>query len=213
MSAKEIVRRTAATAFALAVVGWALAGCQSASYEVLYETTLTEAVLEDNVPEDGPRTDEIAMKIEWTIESHGLTARITNPADTTAAILWEDATFTHGDDVVALVSTAPSSSQDLPQAPTIIPRRGQLAAGMLPLSNAEWQTLPNMSMGGYWLATTGLFGVTPSADSSDEERNRQAEAAVGQKFKIRLPVRTGDRVLTYLYDMRVVRAQVRAAYR
>jgi hypothetical protein len=190
-----------------------LAGCQSASYEAVYEFNVTEAVMEENTPEEGPPTDDIAVDIQWRVGSHRLSARITNPADTTAVLVWDGAEFTHDGETVPLVWTAPVVNADLPQAPVSIAARGQLVADMLPVSNAVWEWLPNRAMGGSWAAGTGLFGIDPSAGQTDDERRLSAESAIGQRFKIRLVFTTGDRKLTYIYDMRVTGATVRATYR
>lgn len=214
MLARHKTHGLTATA-AIMAVGAALltAGCQSASYEVVYEFNVTAAVMEENAPEDGPRTDDIAVDIEWSIGSHRLSARISNPADTTAVLMWDGAEFTHGGETVPLVGTAPAPNDALPQAPVPVPAGGQLVADMLPLSNAVWEWLPSRAMGGSWGGETGLFGVDLSADQTEDERSVTAESAVGQRFKIRLPVATGSRKLVYMYDMRVTGATVRATHR
>ncbi|MCK4511350.1 hypothetical protein KAW64_06395, partial [bacterium] len=79
-----------------AVLIVAVVGCQSSSYEVRYEVSVSEAVIEGNAPETGPETQEIALGVEWSVTSAGLNAHFTNPADSTAVILWEEATFSYG---------------------------------------------------------------------------------------------------------------------
>lgn len=197
----------------LALLVAALSGCQTASYEARYELLVTEAVVEEDAPEDGPRTDEIAVRITWTASSGGLDAHVTNPADTTAAILWEGATFSYGSgEQEALVATAPQSSADLPQSATVIPGGGQMIVGMVPGSHAEWEWLSNRSMGGMWKAARGLFGVEFSAEQTEAEFRSLAETAIGKRAKITLDIRTGSRLVTYMYDVRVTGAEVRAAY-
>ena len=191
----------------------ALVGCQSSSYEVRYEVRVSEAVVEENVPENGPGTEEIAVKVVWSATSAGLSAHFTNPADTTAAILWEEATFSYGTDArEPLLSTAPHAGPELPQPHTLIPRTGQMIVGMLPLSHAEWEWFPSRAMGGTWKASTGLFGVTFTPKQSKSERRSLAETAIGQRVMIELPVRTGSRELTHIFDVRVAGAEVYASY-
>lgn len=191
----------------------ALAGCQTASDEVRFELRVSEAVVEGNVPETGPGTQELAVKVSWSATTGGLDAYVTNPADTTASILWEDATFSYDSgDPEPLVATAPHAGPDLPQPPTVIPARGQMIVGMLPRSHAEWEWSTNRAMGGSWRSSTGLFGVEFTTEQSEAERRSLAEATVGRKAMIEIPVRTGSRVLTYIYDVRVTGAEVYASY-
>ena len=191
----------------------ALAGCQSSSPEVRYEVSASEAVVEGNVPEDGPGTQEIAVKVVWSATSAGLSAHFTNPADTTAVILWEGATFSYGsDEPEPLVSTAPHAGPELPQPPTLIPGFGVVIIGMLPQSHAEWEWSANRAMGGSWSASTDLFGVTLTPEQSDSERQNLAATAIGKKVMIKIPVRTRDRVLTHIFDIRVTGAEVYASY-
>ena len=191
----------------------AFAGCQSASYEVRYEVGVNEAVIEENVPETGPGTEEIAVKVVWSATSEGLSAHFTNPADTTAAILWEEATFSYGaGEREALVSTAPHSGPELPQPPTLIPGPGQVVVGMLPRSHAEWEWLPSRVMGGSWNASSEFLGVTLTAGQSKSELQSLAEAAIGKRVMIELTVQTGSRVLTHIFDVRVTGAEVFPSY-
>jgi hypothetical protein len=195
------------------LICWALAGCQSASYEVRYEVAVNEAVIEENVPETGPGTEEIAVKVEWSATSEGLSAHFTNPADTTAAILWEEARFSYrSEEREALVSTAPHAGPELPQPPTLIPGHGQVIVGMLPRSQAEWEWLPSRAMGGSWKASPEFFGVTLTSGQSRSELWSLAETAIGKRVMIELTVRTGSRVLTHIFDVRVTGAEVFASY-
>ena len=190
-----------------------LGGCQSSSYEVRYEVGVNEAVIEENVPETGPGTEEIAVKVVWSATSAGLSAHFTNPADTTAAILWEEATFSYGaEEREALVSTAPHAGPELPQPPTLIPGFGQMAVGMLPRSHAEWEWFPSRAMGGSWNASSEFLGVTLTAGQSKSERRSLADTAIGKKAMIEISVRTGSRVLTHIFDVRVTGAEVYASY-
>ncbi len=196
-----------------AVLIAALVGCQSSSYEVRYEVSVSEAVIEGNVPETGPGTQEIALGVEWSMTSAGLDARCTNPADTTAAILWEEATFSYGsEEPEPLISTAPHADPELPQPPTLIPGFGVVIVGMLPQSHAEWEWFPSRAMGGSWSASSELFGVTLTSEQSDSERQSLAATAIGKKAMIEIPVRTGNRVITHIYDVRVTGAEVYASY-
>ena len=191
----------------------ALGGCQSSSYEVRYEVGVNEAVIEENVPETGLGTEEIAVKVVWSASSAGLSAHFTNPADTTAAILWEEATFSYGaEEREALVSTAPHAGPELPQPPTLIPGFGQMAVGMLPRSHAEWEWFPSRAMGGSWNASSEFLGVTLTAGQSKSELQSLAEAAIGKRVMIELTVQTGSRVLTHIFDVRVTGAEVFASY-
>jgi len=195
------------------VVCLALVGCQSGSYEAHYELRVTEAVVEDGIPESGPGTEEIAVRVTWSADEDGLVASFTNPADTTAAIHWDEATISFDDEPPQpLLSTAPHPNPDLPQAPTLIPKYGQMIIGMLPESSAEWEWFSNRAMGGSWHPTSALFGITLNAEQSASDREALAETAVGRKIMIELPVRTGSRRLTHIYDLRVKRAEVRASY-
>jgi len=191
----------------------ALAGCQSASYEVRYEVGVNEAVIEENVPETGPGTEEIAVKVVWSATSAGLSAHFTNPADTTAAVLWEEAKFSYGaEEREALVSTAPHAGPELPQPRTLIPAFGQMVVGMLPRSHAEWEWFPSRAMGGSWNASSGLLGVTLTAGQSKSELQSLAETAIGKRVMIELTVQTGSRELTHIFDVRVTGAEVFASY-
>ncbi len=195
------------------LICWALAGCQSSSYEVRYEVAVNEAVIEENVPETGPGTEEIAVKVEWSATSEGLSAHFTNPADTTAAILWEGSTFSYrSKEREALVSTAPQAGPELPQPPTLIPGPGQMIIGMLPRSHAEWEWFPSRAMGGSWNASSGFFGVALTSGQSRSELQSLAETAIGKRAIIELTVRTGSRVLTHIFDVRVTGAEVFASY-
>jgi len=195
------------------LICWALAGCQSASYDVRYEVAVNEAVIEENVPETGLGTEEIAVKVEWSATSAGLSAHFTNPADTTAAILWEEATFLYrSEEREALVSTAPHAGPELPQPPTLIPGLGQTVVGMLPRSHAEWEWLPSRAMGGSWNASSEFFGVTLTSGQSRSELQSLAETAIGKRMMIELTVQTGSRVLTHIFDVRVTGAEVFASY-
>ena len=196
-----------------ALICGALVGCQSSSHEVRYEVSVSEAVVEGNAPETGPGTQEIALRVEWSATSAGLSAHFTNPADTTAAILWEEATFSYGsEEPEPLISTAPHADSELPQPPTLIPGFGVVIIGMLPRSHAEWEWFPSRAMGGSWSASSGLFGVTLTSEQSDSERQSLAATVIGKKAMIEIPVRTGSRVLTHIYDVRVTRAEVYASY-
>ena len=191
----------------------ALAGCQSTTHEVRYEVSVSEAVIEGAAPETGPGTQEIAVKVVWSATSAGWAAHFTNPADTTAAILWEEATFSYGSaPPVPLISTAPHAGPELPQPPTLIPRFGVVIVGMLPQSHAEWEWFANRAMGGSWKASSELFGVTFTSEQSDSERQSLAATAIGRKAIINISVRTGDRVLTHIFDVRVTGAEVYASY-
>jgi hypothetical protein len=202
-----------AVVLVLALLVAALPGCQTASYEARYEFLVTEAVVESEAPEDGPATDEIAARITWSASSSGLDAHVTNPADTTAAVLWERSSFAYeSGESEPLIGTAPHASPDLPQPPTMIPGGGQMIVGMLPRSHAEWEWLPNRAMGGTWEASSGLFGVEFESEQTESEFRSLAETALGKKAKITLVVRTGSRVVTYIYDVRVTGAEVRATY-
>jgi len=192
-----------------------LAGCQSSSYEVRYDVSASVAVVEGSAPETGPGTQEMCVQVEWSATSAGLNAHFTNPADTTAMVLWEDATFSYGSaPPVPLVSTAPHAGPELPQPPTLIPRSGQVIIGMLPQSHTEWEWSANRAMGGSWKASSGsgLFGVTLSPEQSDSERQSLAETAIGKRAIVKISVRTGSRVLTHIFDVRVTGAEVYASY-
>ena len=206
-------RHTTLVLLSLVLICGALAGCQSPGHEVRYEVSVSEAVIEGAAPETGPGTREIALKVEWSATSGGLNAHFTNPADTTAAILWEEATFSYGSaPPVPLISTAPHAGPELPQPPTLIPGFGTVIVGMLPQSHAEWEWFANRAMGGSWNASAELFGVTLTSEQSDSERQSLAETAIGKKAMIKISVRTGDRVLTHIFDVRVTGAEVYASY-
>lgn len=212
MNVRKVLPAAGGVAAAAALLVLA-AGCESRSYDVRYELSVTEAVVEENVPDDGPATDEIAVRATWSATGSALSARFSNPADTTAAILWEGATYTPGaGEPVALVTTAPSPGDELPQAPTVVPARGEMAVDMLPLPDAEWEWLPNRVMGGFWKASPALFGVDVNAAQSDAERRSLAESVVGERFVIKIPMRTGKRVMTHIYDVRVAGAEVFPSY-
>jgi len=206
-------RHTTVVLLSLVLICGALVGCQSSSHEVRYEVSVSEAVIEGSAPEDGPGTQEIALKVEWSATSAGLNAHFTNPADTTAAILWEEATFSYGSgEPEPLISTAPHAGSELPQPPTLIPRFGVVIVGMLPRSHAEWEWSASRAMGGSWKASSELFGVALTSEQSDSERQSLAATAIGKKAMIRISVRTGDRVLTHIFDVRVTGAEVYASY-
>ena len=208
--ARRIVCATAALAMAIAV----FAGCQQkVGYEVRYELHMTEAVVEANAPETGPTTRELACSVTWTVTSEGLDAHITNPADTTVSILWEGAMFSYdGGEPEPLVSTSLHETSDIPQPPTVIPAGGTMIVGMLPSSNAEWEWLPSRAMGGSWGVASALFDVQPTSTQTEEERTALAETAVGEKFKIQIPISIGSREITYIFDARVMRAEVHASF-
>jgi hypothetical protein len=177
-----------------------LAGCTTATYEVRYDVRVTEAVVETDVPEDGPGTQVIAVRTEWTVSSFALDVRFSNPADTAAVIMWEGATYSHGGETAPLVLTAPQAGPELPQPPTTIPRRGQVAVGLIPQSHGEWY------------AVEGLFGGAAGPEPTESDWQAVADAAIGQTFEVRIPIRTGGRSLTYMYDVRVLGATVRPSY-
>jgi len=190
-----------------------LAGCQSGTYEPVYDLRVTEAVVEDGVPEEGPGTHEIAIRATWTADSGGFVGSFANPADTTAAIHWDEATIAiDGGETQPLLSAAPHPNPDLPQPPTIIPRRGTMMVGMLSAGHAEWEWFTNRAMGGAWHPTRALFGIAFDAEQSESDRRDLARTAVGKKIMIELPVRTGSRKLTHIYDIRVVEADIRATH-
>ena len=116
---------------------------------------VTEAVIEENFPEDGPRTSEIAAGIEWSVASHAIGARFTNHADTTAMIVWANATIADesGEEVPLVRVTSPASGPELPQPPTNVPAGGSVAFDCFPVSLAEFEWHPNRSMGGFWRAS------------------------------------------------------------
>jgi hypothetical protein len=213
MKLSSAARRTASLVLGLVLVTAVIAGCQTASNEVRFDLAVSEAVVEEGVPETGPGTQDLAVKVTWTATTVGLDAHVTNPADTTAAILWEGATFSYGSaEPEPLVATAPHATPDLPQMPTEVPRNGQMIIGMLPRSHAEWEWSANRTMGGTWEASGGMFDIVLTPEQSESERRATAEAAVGRKAMIKIPIRTGSRVLTYIFDVRVKGAEVYSSY-
>ncbi|MBN2564352.1 MAG: hypothetical protein JXB46_01435 [Candidatus Eisenbacteria bacterium] len=191
----------------------AIQGCESPRYEVHYELGVTPAAVESDAPEDGPKTTAIAADIAWTLTSHSLEALVTNRADTTAVILWEGATISHdGGEPEPLISCSPCPGPDLPQAPTTIPRKGQIAIDTIPGSLGEWEWLSNRAMGGSWHATADIMGVPLSEAGSMEDIEKAALETVGRKLRIRVPIRIGRRLVTHLYELRVSGADVRRAY-
>jgi len=205
--------RTIIAAACLALIVSMLVGCQTVDHEVRYEFQMTEAVVEANAPETGPTTLALACSVTWAVTSHGLDAHITNPADTTVAIQWEGATFSYdGGEPEPLVGTARHETPDIPQLPTVIPAGGTMIVGMLPSSHAKWEWLPSRAMGGSWGAESALFGILPTSVQTEEERRALAETAVGKRFKIRVPISTGSREITYIFDARVMGAEVYASY-
>jgi len=213
MERSNTTRRVAGVTLGLTFVFAALAGCQTGGHEARFELQVSEAVIEANAPETGPGVQELALMVSWSATTGGLDAHFTNPADSTAAILWEGATFSYEPgEPEPLVATAPHAGPDLPQPPMAIPRNGQVVIGMLPASHAEWKWLPNRAMGGSWVASTGLFGVTLTPEQTESERRSLAEAAAGRRAKIEISVQTGSRVITYIYDVRVTGAEVYASY-
>jgi len=84
--------------------------------------------------------------------------------------------------------------------------------GMLPQSHAEWEWFANRAMGGSWSASSGLFGITLTPEQSDSERQSLAETAIGKRAIVKISVRTGSRVLTHIFDVRVTGAEVYASY-
>ena len=87
-----------------------------------------------------------------------------------------------------------------------------MIVGMLPRSHAEWEWLASRAMGGSWKASSGLFGVALTSEQSKSERRSLAQTAIGSKVMIKIPVRTGSRVLTHIFDVRVTGAEVYASY-
>ena len=200
-------------ATALLVALAALAGCQSADLKAHYELRATEAVMEAEIPEDGPGTEQIAVRVTWSADADGVVGSFSNPADTTAAIHWEKATISvDGEPPVPLLSAAPQPGPDLPQPPTVIPRLGQMIIGMLPGDAAEWEWFANRTLGGSWRPTAPLFGIEFTPGMSEAERLSMAETAVGKRIRIELPVRTGGRRLTHIYDIRVTGAELRPSF-
>jgi hypothetical protein len=191
-----------------------LTACQSRVYKAYYTLGVTEAVIEESVSGAGPDAQEIAVRVSWSADSDGLIANISNPADSTAAIVWDGATVSFdGGPPEALLSSAPHPDPELPQPPTAIPRYGQSIIEMLPAAAAEWEWFADRAMGGSWHPKSALFGVSLEAEQTDADRLALARTAVGRKMIVRLPVRVGSRRLTHIYDMRVIEADVRAAYR
>lgn len=187
-----------------------LTGCQSPDLKAVYELRVTEAVVEADIPDDGPGTEKIAIRATWRADADGLVGSFSNPADTTAVIHWEDASISiDGGPPVPVLSAALYPNPDLPQPPTVIPRLGQIVIGILPGDAAEWEWLANRTMGGSWYPTAPLFGIAFTPEMDRNERLSLAETAVGKKIMIELPVRTGKRSLTYIYDIRVAGADLR----
>ena len=87
-----------------------------------------------------------------------------------------------------------------------------MVVGMLPLSHAEWEWFPSRAMGGSWNASSEFFGVTLTSGQSKSELQSLAETAIGKRMMIELTVRTGSRVLTHIFDVRVTSAEVFASY-
>jgi hypothetical protein len=83
---------------------------------------------------------------------------------------------------------------------------------MLPRSQAEWEWFPSRAMGGSWKASPEFFGVTLTSGQSRSELRSLAEAAIGKRVMIELTVRTGSRVLTHIFDVRVTGAEVFPSY-
>ena len=201
------------TLLALALLCVTLAGCQSAGYEARFDLRVTEAVIEENPPETGPDLEELVLSFRWSVTSAGLDAHVTNPRDTTAAILWEAATFSYGPgEPEPLVATAPKAGPDLPQPPTVIPAHGQMVVGMLPRSHAEWVWSANRAMGGSWKVSERLFGVALDPEAGEADRLAAAEAAVGRSLTVEIPVGIGERVLNHIFEIRVTGAEVYASY-
>jgi hypothetical protein len=189
------------------------AGCQSPAYEVHYGVRVTPAVVESDAPEDAPKTTEISADVTWTVTSHSLEALVTNRADSTATIIWEGATIAiDGGEPEPLLYTAPCPGPELPQPPTTVPRKGQVAIDTVPRSEAEWEWLPNRAMGGSWRAKEDIMGV-PLADASSREAiETAAQQAVGKKLRIRLPILVGHRHITHMFELLVMDANVSRTY-
>jgi hypothetical protein len=189
------------------------AGCQQPAYEVRYEINTTPSVVENEPPEDGPRTSEIAAEMTWNLTSAALELRVSNRADTTAMIVWKDATVAYdGGEPDPLLCGSPAANPDLPQEPTAIPRRGQVVLDAIPESAAEWEWLPNRVMGGSWRASRDIMGVEAPEGATEEELLAAARSAVGHRLMVRVPVRIGSRLLIHSYDMRVKGAATYRAY-
>ena len=191
-----------------------LAGCQESTYRARYDVAVTEAVVEENFPDDGPKTSEIAASIEWSLSSHAIGVRFTNRADTTAMLVWANMTIADetGDEAQLVRVTSPSAGPELPQPPTDVPAGGSVAFDCFPVTLAEFEWHPNRAMGGFWHATKGLFGVELDAAEGNDERLALAEAATGRKFRIRVPVMVGARTIVHIFDVRVTGAEVYASY-
>jgi hypothetical protein len=204
--------RAAALVVSAAAVA-ALCGCQAPVYDIHYEIGVTPSVVESNAPEEGPKTSDLAATITWTLTSHSLEAFISNPADSTAAIMWSGATFAYdGGEPEPLISSAPSSSPELPQAPTLVPRKGQVALDTIPRGAAEWKWMPNRAMGGSWRADRDIMGVSLSEGASKEDMEKAALETVGKKIRIRIPFRIGHRNITNSYEIRITGAEVERVY-
>jgi hypothetical protein len=213
MKRRGLLRTALALCTPLATVAL-LGGCQSVEQKATYELRVTEAVVEADIPDDGPGTEEIAVRITWSADADGLVGSFSNPADTTATIHWDEATISFdGGEPVPILSAAPHPNPDLPQPPTVIPRYGQAIVGMLPGDAAEWEWMANRAMGGSWHPTSSLFGLVFDPDQSTSERRELAETAIGRKMMIELPIHTGSRRLTHIYDLRVTGVEMRPAAR
>ncbi len=215
MMTSELAVRLARVALIPALAAMlVLTGCQESTYRARYDVAVTEAVIEENFPEDGPRTSEIAASIEWSVASHAIGARFTNHADTTAMIVWANTTIADesGEEVPLVRVTSPASGPELPQPPTNVPAGGSVAFDCFPVSLAEFEWHPNRSMGGFWRASKGLFGVELDTAAGDDERLALAEAATGRKSRIRVPVMVGARTIVHIFDVRVTGAEVYASY-
>lgn len=214
-SPEEAAASLPLTGFLLAVAVCLLAagGCDSPSYRVRYEVSVTPSVVEREPPEEGPRTSEIAADIAWTVTSSRLEARVTNNADTTAAILWEGATISFdGGEAEQLLHGSPAAGPDLPQDPTEIPGGGQVVLDAVPASAAEWEWLPNRVMGGSWSAVRDIMGTELPDSGSEDAMMDAAREAVGRRLTVRIPLRIGHRILRQTYDMRVVDVRTFRAY-
>jgi hypothetical protein len=188
-------------------------GCEAPVYEVHYEVNVTPAVVENDAPEEGPTTTQIAAEIAWRLTSSALEVRVTNRADTTAILLWEQATVAYdGGEPELLLCGSHAASPDLPQEPTAVPRRGQVALDAIPRSAAEWEWFPNRVMGGSWRATRDIMGTAADDAGTQDELLSAARQAVGRKLTVRIPVRIGSRLLTHIYEMRVADVATYRAY-
>jgi hypothetical protein len=146
---------------------------------------------------DGYTWQDDKISISFEFPEKQIDFKLYNKSQNVIKIIWDNAAFVFNDESKKIIhSGIKYNESSAHQPPTSIPPKSSITDCILPAENIYWQY---GSYSGGWREAP----IFPKYDKQDKNLKNRIESMKGKKFKVYLPIESGEKTLDYLFEFQI----------